>query len=107
MSTDCPDICDKLLEVMCIQCLNYNACQNSDTEPNHDQMMICLDGMVLVRHPDMFTSVQDAQTFAWQESGIEYPESEYPRNSRKVSTKDMHMQIAAKPDRFGVELLGE
>jgi hypothetical protein len=51
MSTDCTDICDLIIEIMCMHCPNYKTCQNVEDEANHDQMLKCLATGVLC-HPD-------------------------------------------------------
>jgi len=50
-STDCSDICDMVIEIMCGHCPYYKTCQNVEDEANHDQMRDCILEGVL-RNPD-------------------------------------------------------
>ena len=50
--TDCTDICDIVISVMCKQCPNYEKCQNIEDEANHEQMKACLINGVLSNPSD-------------------------------------------------------
>ena len=52
-STDCVDICDLVVSVMCKDCPNYAKCQNAEDEANHDQMEACLVNGVLTNPSDI------------------------------------------------------
>jgi|WetSurMetagenome_2_1015567.scaffolds.fasta_scaffold36274_4 hypothetical protein len=54
MAYDCVDICDKVYEVMCLKCLNHDACQNAEDDVNHGQMIICMDKLVTTEYPAEF-----------------------------------------------------
>lgn len=41
-STDCTDICNIVIKLMCEHCPNFKECQNIDGGANHDQMEECL-----------------------------------------------------------------
>lgn len=51
-STDCIDICEIVLSVMCTKCPNYKKCQNVEDEANHEQMETCLMNGVLSNPSD-------------------------------------------------------
>lgn len=53
---DCIDICDSVLELMCGNCPNYDACQNCDEDANHHQMLICMGNLRMKdnKYPDDF-----------------------------------------------------
>lgn len=52
-STDCIDICDTIVEIMCSHCPNYEKCQNVEDEANHEQMLECLATGTLTNPDDV------------------------------------------------------
>jgi len=55
---DCIDICDAIIEAMCMDCPHWEKCQDIGDEANHHQMLICL-GRIMIVYPDVFTSASD------------------------------------------------
>lgn len=49
MSYDCVDICDIVIDRMCVPCPHFNKCQMDDA--NHEQMVICLQNMYMKDYP--------------------------------------------------------
>ena len=49
--TDCSDICDCIISIMCTKCPNYKECQNAEDDANHGQMQTCIINGVL-SNPD-------------------------------------------------------
>jgi len=54
MGNTCPDICDKVIEVMCQSCPNFKTCQNYEDDCNHDQMLVCMIALQMKQYPATF-----------------------------------------------------
>ena len=59
MGTDCVDICDAVLEVMCHPCRNWKKCQNAEDEANHKQMILCMGSLKMTEYPEDFEPIYE------------------------------------------------
>ena len=57
---DCVDICDTVIEVMCMDCPHWKKCQDIEDEANHHQMLICMGFLEMKKYPEEFISASDS-----------------------------------------------
>jgi len=57
--TDCVDICDVVLEIMCHPCPHWKECQNNEEEANHEQMALCMGSLKMGEYPKTFTTIEE------------------------------------------------
>lgn len=44
--SDCVDVCDEVISMMCFQCPHYHTvCMPVEDEANHEQMLMCMGEM--------------------------------------------------------------
>ena len=53
MSYDCVDICDEVVQKLCVPCPQYKYCHSAD-EANHSQMIDCMNRLIALPNPTLY-----------------------------------------------------